>query len=50
MTSRLGISDQIPHPLCMGIKFPTPGKVKVVKLPGYARGRGGGGKDVEASI
>ena len=37
--------DQIPHPLCMGIKFPTPGKVKAVKCPGYARGR-----DVEASI
>ena len=30
--------DQIPRPLCMGIKFPTPGKVKAVKCPGYARG------------
>ena len=25
--------DQIPHPVCMGIKFPTPGKVKAVKCP-----------------
>ena len=33
--------DQIPHPLCMGIKFPTPGKVKAVKCPGYALERGG---------
>ena len=39
--------DQIPHPLCMGIKFPTPAKVKVVKCPGYARGGGG---DAEAWI
>ena len=30
----------------LGIKFPTPGKVKAVKCPGYARGGG----DVEASI
>ena len=43
--------DQIPHPLCIGVKFPTPGKVKVVKCPGYAReGGGGGGGDVESSI
>ena len=39
--------DQIPHPLCMGIKFPTSGKVKAVKCLGYARG---GGRDVEALI
>ena len=32
--------DQIPHPLCMGIKFPTPGKVKAVN----ARGMPGGGR------
>ena len=30
--------DRIPRPLCMGIKFPIPGKVKTVKCPGYARG------------
>ena len=30
--------DQIPRPLCIGIKFPTPGKVEAVKCPGYARG------------
>ena len=33
--------DQIPHPLCMGIKFSTPGKVKAVKCQGYSRGGGG---------
>ena len=30
--------DQIPHPLCMGIKISHPRKGKGVKCPGYARG------------
>ena len=30
--------DQIPHPLCMGIKFPTPGRLK----RSNARGMPGG--------
>ena len=30
--------DQIPHPLCMGIKLQNPGMAKAVKCPGYARG------------
>ena len=39
------VRDQIPHPLCMEIKFPTPGKAE----RSNARGVGGGGH-VEASI
>ena len=46
MSHHVEARDQIPHPLCMGIKFPIPGKAKAVKCQGYARWGG----DVEASI
>ena len=38
------VSDQIPHPLWVMIKFPPSRARKGIKYPGYARG------DVEASI
>ena len=40
--------DQIPHPLCMGIKFQIPHPRKVNGKSGQMAGGGGG--DVEASI
>ena len=44
---------QIPHPLHMGIKFPTPWKTLIIKFPPPQDGKcvmPGGGGDVEASI
>ena len=47
MSHDIEARDQIPHPLCMGIKFSTPGKAKRSNAPDML---GGGGGDVEASI